>query len=270
MVGTVEQLIALVAYGNAYLNNGYNLENFYPDHSVFQICNALIFVDVKKFLRVTESPVAENPNQWLSWLKENGCRRLYIGYEPTPAPQLPDYLSAAFVGGGGTWYVASVFSKSADYWLNRWEVTDLKAADNKIWKVTYGRVATKKPLPEFTGRELTSCKTEFESILKQIEAFALRHDLDYFAKCFRDSLVALSSDDAMNSGYHKDLLPDAGFSLEAKQLIAASSLAWVFGGMGSWNDLGFDGGEQREYERLSKELYSIINLSVERSVNSSV
>jgi len=267
MVGTLAQLIALVSNGNAYLGACDDLQNFYPNNSTFKFCNSIIFVDMKKFLRVTETRVANNPCEWLSWLKHHYCRRLYLRYAATHDPQLPDHLSVAFAGGGGTWYVVSAFPNSVDYWLNRWEVTDRNAPDKKIWTVTYRRVATQKPKLETLINDLSPCKKRFESVLKQVEAFAARNDLDYFAQCFQNGLEALASDNPMIL-YHEDLLPDVGFSLEAKQLIAAASAAWVFGGMGSWNDLGFDGEEQNEYERLSKELYAIINLSIERSVNS--
>lgn len=268
MVGTLAQLIALVSYGNAYLKADREPKNFYPENSTFQFCNSVVFVDVKKFFRVTETEVAADPLRWLSWLKEGNCRGLYLTYTPTPDPQLTDHIAVAFVGGGGTWQVAAVFSKSVHYWLCRWEVTESETSDNKIWKVTYGRVAAKKPVSELFSKELSPYKKKFESALQQIVVFADRQGLGGFAKSFRDGLDALSSSEPMSRCYHRDLLPDTGFGLEAKQLIGASCAAWVFGGMGSWSDLSFDGEDQNEYERLSKELYAVINSSVEKSVNS--
>jgi hypothetical protein len=41
-------------------------------------------------------------------------------------------------------------------------------------------------------------------------------------------------------------------------MLDAAQSAWVFGGMGSWNDLGFAGAEQKEYERVSKHLYAAL------------
>jgi hypothetical protein len=268
MNGTLAQLIALVSYGNAYLNGAYVPQNFYPDNSTFKFCNAVTFVEVKKFLQVTETEFAVDPNEWFSRLKGLGCRRLSLRYTPTPNPQLPDYLSVAFVGGGGKWHIAAIFSNSADRWLSRWQVTDQNAPDNRIWKVDYGRVSKNEPLPELSDGELSSCKDRFERVLKQIEAFAVGHNLEHFAKCFQKGIDSLSTDDPTSFGYAEGLLPNEGFSLEAKQLIAGTSAAWVFGGMGSWNDLGFDGDEQSKYERLSKDLYSIMNESVEQSANS--
>ena len=268
MVGNLSQLVTLVSHGNLFLTGKSKLENFYPGNSAFIYCNSVVFVDDKKFLRTTETEIAENPTQWLSWLKNNHCRKLALGYAPSNNPEFPDHMSVAFVGGGGRWMMFSIFSKLADYWLERWQVTNIDAPDRRIWKVTYGRVARNKPAPALPDDSLSSFKAELESVLKQIEVFAREHDLDHFAKCFRDGLDALESTDPLNLGWQKDLLPSEGLSLQATQLMGAACIAWVFGGMGSWNDLGFDHNEEGDYQRLSKQLYSIINRSVEHSVNS--
>jgi hypothetical protein len=269
MVGTLAQLVALIAHGNAFLDTGHEAQDFYPSNSTFQFCNKVGFVKVKKLFGVKEFEVARTPVDWFSFLKANGCRRLSLLYSPSSNPPFPDHKLAGLVGGGGTWYIASGFSGHADYWIGRWEVTDRNAADRRIWKVTYDRVAENAKSPEFQTYSLSSCEDKLEDTLKQTEAFALKHKLDFWAGRFRDGLDALASEDPISLTYHKDLLPPEGYSLEAKRLLAASSRAWVFGGMGSWNDLGFeDKSENEEYERLSKELYAAINLCVERGANS--
>ena len=269
MVGTLAQLIALVSHGNAFLNEGHEARDFYPSNSTFQFCNEVHFVRLKKLFKVKEIEVARNPNDWFILLKDSNSLRLVLRYSPTSKSQFPDYKLAGLVGGGGTWYIASIFPQQADYWIGRWEVTNQNAPDNNIWKVTYGRVAEKEKLPQIQNDYLSSYKDKLEDILKQIEAFALKHSLDFWAQSFRNGLEALASNDPIRLTYHKDLLPHEGYSLDAKRLVAASSQAWVFGGMGSWNDLGFeDASEHQEYERLSQELYAAINLCVERGVNS--
>jgi hypothetical protein len=55
--------------------------------------------------------------------------------------------------------------------------------------------------------------------------------------------------------------------LEAKQLLGAVQAAWVFGGMGSWNDLGFDGDDQQEYDKLSIELFLLLNQAICSAIN---
>lgn len=59
--------------------------------------------------------------------------------------------------------------------------------------------------------------------------------------------------------YHPDMLPQTGYSVEARQLLAMATRSWVFGGMGSWNDVGFgDPDVQAEYEEITSRLYGAV------------
>ncbi len=44
MTGTLAQLIALTAYGNAYLTTGNLPDDFYPSNTTFQFCKTVDFV----------------------------------------------------------------------------------------------------------------------------------------------------------------------------------------------------------------------------------
>src|SRR5258708_16386767 len=71
--------------------------------------------------------------------------------------------------------------------------------------------------------------------------------------------------------YHPDVLPADGYSLSARQLMAASVAAFVFGGMGSWNDTGFADREmQARYERVTRQLYIAVMDGLVTAVNASV
>jgi hypothetical protein len=43
----------------------------------------------------------------------------------------------------------------------------------------------------------------------------------------------------------------------------------VFGGMGSWNDMGFEGSDQREYDRVSELLFTALNETIQTAANAS-
>ncbi len=65
------------------------------------------------------------------------------------------------------------------------------------------------------------------------------------------------------------MVPAAGYSLDARQLLAMASRAWVFGGMGSWNDIGFtDAARNEEYRRVSQELYRAVTDAIRDAANS--
>jgi len=70
-------------------------------------------------------------------------------------------------------------------------------------------------------------------------------------------------------GYHQDLAPTGFLSEEAAVLLDACQTAWVFGGMGSWNDLWFEGEDQGIYERVSERLFEAVNAGIEQAATSS-
>jgi hypothetical protein len=57
-------------------------------------------------------------------------------------------------------------------------------------------------------------------------------------------------------------------SLVAKQLLGAAQHGWVFGAMGSWNDIGFQGQDGEEYLQVSDQLYDLLNRAICAAVNS--
>ena len=65
-----------------------------------------------------------------------------------------------------------------------------------------------------------------------------------------------------------DFIPRNCLSIEAEQLISACFTGWVFGGMGSWNDMAFGREMEEEYHRVSDLLYTAICNAIVAAVNS--
>jgi hypothetical protein len=60
-----------------------------------------------------------------------------------------------------------------------------------------------------------------------------------------------------------------GYSLEARRLVAAAVRSWVFGGMGSWNDIGFsDPALLSVYNSVSEDLYMSVIEGFRDGINS--
>ena len=110
-----------------------------------------------------------------------------------------------------------------------------------------------------------------EALLIEIEEFACRHDeLRGFVAYFRRAAEVLHAPNPLASTYHSDLARDADILLEAQQFLAAVQLAWVFGGMGWWNDTSFrDPAVQAMYMDLSDRLFELLNRALCEAVNSS-
>lgn len=272
MTGTLAQIITLTAFGNDFLKNGKTPTDFNVANTTFQFCNRVDFSEFRKqffFSKAKRKVVAENPTNWFEYVKAGGCKRLRLYYEHSKDQSFAkDYKLAGLVGGGGTWFIEAVYDKYSNYWANRWEVTRQNASDNKIWTVNYGMIVEKQHTNNLQiGHE--TAKNSLRQTLTEIADFAFKHDLPRWGEQFDNAKLTLDSSSPEKNYYHKDLIPMDKYPLTAKQLLFSAGSSWVFGGMGSWNDLGFDSKENNAtYERLSEQLYANINDAIIAATNS--
>jgi hypothetical protein len=265
--GTIAQAAALAIFGNDILR-GYSRENFWPASTVFKFCKAVRFVALSgEATRPKESPFAEDPMQWITRLRDEGTTRLHIHAVAHNDPGISDRMSVGFVGGGGRWLIETQQARASDVWQSRWQVENKDDPDQKIWDVAYFRIDQGRQHIPLQTKNLTALRQDLMMVLSGIEAFAARQKLEHFAGTFRKATDLLSSDHPLSETYHSDLAPTPAMPLEAKQLLGAVQAAWVFGGMGSWNDLGFDRDDQREYDALSGELFLLINQTLCSAIN---
>lgn len=263
MTGSLLQLMALVAHGNCYLQSSYLEHDFYPSNPVFQGCNAVTFVySGKPINQIT------NPTEWFSRLKQNSCQQIYLSYSSIQNSGLPEHIAAAFANGGGNWFIIANFNNYAVYWNEHWQINDNQAHRKKIWSVTYKEVLSNEPIFKCPKDKLSTEHQLLTDILERIERFAIKNNYHSFANFFQDGLKALTSNNPTSFNLAKGLFPNNGYSLQAKQIIVASCLSWVFGGMGSWNDIPIKEEDICDYRKLTRELYSIINRCIEKGINS--
>ncbi|WP_157578413.1 hypothetical protein [Rudaea cellulosilytica] len=270
MQGTIAQIVALVVQGNAYIRSADQAVAFPAAHSTLAFCEFVKFVDLRRSgAGLSETAFAADPASWIEKLRQNEVQSIRMAYMPSGETQTgpTDRMLVGFVGGGGHWLLKTAGPKGSDYWEGRWVVGDQNRSDRKIWQVTYGRIAVNQPSQLGPPADLESLKRRLVKNLKEISAFARHHNLDGFAKAFEAGLSHLESSSPGNGLHHNDML-SSRMPLTAAQLLSAAQSAWVFGGMGSWNDLGFEGNEQRKYDNLSEELYRLLNDSIVAAANS--
>ncbi len=274
MQGTIAQIIALTLEGNAALR-GIASSGLGQTHSTMSFCEFVRFVDLTRTpTGWPERPVADEPSTWFQYLKDRGVTSLRLMYGPSNDPNVDgngvtDRMLVGFVGGGGRWLIQASKPGTSDYWEARWTMGDQRRTDHRIWRVTYGRIARSRPIEAAGQVDLRVIRERFHGVLVEIRAFAVKQDLAGFANCFTKGLDDLDSESPAN-GFHKELLNASLLPVSAIQLLSAAQSSWVFGGMGSWNDLGFDGQDQAIYERLSEELYTVVNQAIVAAANSSV
>ncbi len=271
MNGPLAQIVVLVTYGNDLLKNGRTSIDLYPKNSTFQFCDQVDFREFRRsFLlqKTNETVVAADPNKWFERLKIEGCKELRLYFEHSNGRSFAkDYKLAGLVGGGGTWFIEAIYDDRSDAWVGQWMVTDQDHPDRKIWSVKYGRVVTGQQTKNLQI-DLSKTKEKLGQTLADIADFAFKHNLEGWGRQFEKAGLILQSNDPGKSYYHWDLIPVHNYSLIAKQVLFAAGTGWVFGGMGSWNDLGFRGDDNMIYEKLSEQLYSSINEAIIAAVNS--
>jgi hypothetical protein len=270
MNGPIAQIVALTCHANAFLR-GMPVPAFFPGNSTCKFCDWVKFVTVSKTLlgKSRESAVAQNPNDWFQHLKIGGTLGVRLSCTPQNKPDIPDRMSSAFVGGGGTWAMEALRARGkSGFWLARWQVWNQNAPDRRIWRVDYGLVS-ETISGEVRHANLELAQKRFRSALAEIHSFSEKHGCRGFTACFARAIETLDSDGAKRHGYHKDLVVDGVVPGVAEGLLDAAQSAWVFGGMGSWNDLGFGGAEQTEYDRVSQQLFSVLNETTQFAANSS-
>ncbi|WP_195338260.1 hypothetical protein, partial [Alistipes onderdonkii] len=167
----IAQVIAIIGYGNDYLQVG-NLLYDFDSNCIFQYCKSVDFIYQKKkglFSKKVEMLVADSPTGWFKYLNEKGCLKLRLHFK---SQRPDDYMTAGFVGGGGIWLIETVFEDHSDFWNAEWSSINQNAPDNKIWQVKYKCISKDRPTID-KQYDLLEIKTRLKNSLTRIESFAL-------------------------------------------------------------------------------------------------
>lgn len=246
MNGEVAFDLALVMAGNTFLAGSDPGE--IADPGLWQSTAETRYIDCVRFEAPTGKStfwlgppeVADSPGAWFAFLKGEGTVGLRL--RRVAGEMGRNRMLAGFSGGGEQRMIETVRADGADLWRCAWEV-GRQDQEGRIWRVTCTRVARGWPAPPVPDRSLDALADDLRGALTDIKAFADSQDgLENWSEIFAGALEAL-----------------AGEGEPARRLMDACAAAWVFGGMGSWNDMGFDGGVQAQYDRVSERLYALVS-----------
>lgn len=260
MTGTLSQLITLTSYGNEHLRNGNIASDFYPKHDAFRSCRSVKFQSIipDKSGENQQYPIAETPIHWFAYLKNENCKRIRLHHH---VKEENDHQLAGFIGGGGATILETNHGDFSIFWLSKWEYV------NDKWQVTYVS-SLKRYQPTDWHYDVGDTHARLGDVLTRIRDFAQNNKEGHWAKIFDKALQALSETTPdMTERQASRILPENYASLN-KQLLLAASRSFVFGGMGSWNDVYFSDEEiYDQYRTLSGELYQTMMQAVICSVN---
>jgi hypothetical protein len=259
MNGHIANAVAIVCAGNQYLA-GKDIAGFWPGAPVFNFMKLVEFRHPPASGNDTdEYPlVAANPMQWFAALKPwcVGLRLHNVKPARGPTQQIgtPDRMLAGMVGGGQRWLIEAVGKTESEIWEAFHRVGDRNDPERRIWMCTH-ILQGRSPRAEIEADilQLDEAVSRFRAALTRIEAYAREEKLDNWEQIFREAAATI--DAGKPTIEQGDMARFTGFDDREAAIFEACSRAWVFGGMGSRNDLG--GGER--YDEVSQSLYETLN-----------
>jgi len=269
MNGHIANAVALVCAGNRFLA-GNDIEGFWPNAPVFKFMKLVEFRHPPSSGKDADDHplVASDPMDWFDTLKP-WCRGLRLhSVIPTRGPNqqldTPDRMLAGFVGGGQRWLIEAAGETESEIWEAFYRLGDRNDPERRIWKCTH-ILQGKSPRSEADAEpvlKLDEAVTRFRKALVHIETYARDEKHDDWAEIFNEATAVI--DAGKPTIEQGGMARFTGFNDAQAAVFEATSRAWVFGGMGSWNDLG--GGER--YDRVSQALYETLNDCIAALANS--
>jgi hypothetical protein len=261
----IAQFVALTCYATAALL-GRTVPDFFPRNSTCRFCDSVEFVRPARhgLVDVPTGRVANTPDAWFGHLKATAVSGVRLSRALSGFPKLASIV--AFVE---AWNMEAVQrdGRSAR-WTSRWEVWNQKAPKRRIWRVCYSRGVEQRASAS-SATPLAPLVDGLRLVLGDIHGFAKRNKLGGFTDSFARAIETIDSRGQKLHGYHRDLAPEGCLPALATCLLDACQSAWVFGGMGSWNDLGFHGTAQAEYTQVTKRLRFTVCEVIEAAANAS-
>ena len=265
MQGPIAQALALTCVGNSYLR-GEDVSGFWPEASVFRFSKGCDFREVDGD---RDTLIAADPLVWFETLR--GARGLLLHTAPRPrgpGQTIPinERQSAGFVGGGPAWIIEAVGAEQSTLWQGHDRLGDRGDPQQKIWLNTY-LLSARTKLETHQRMALADASRTLEKALREIETLA-RDLAPAWSETFASARASLNADKP-DAFYYADIADCARFSVEQRQILGAVSMGWVFGGMGSWNDMAAPEARAAEYERVSEELFCALIDAICALANSS-
>jgi hypothetical protein len=253
--------LALVAVGNAAMA-GRDVSGFYPGDAIFRYTSSLDFMSPRQAGSLAH--VASGPVDWFAKLKKRECRGLRLHKAPMQRNQkmghIDERLLVGMVGGGPRWLIETVYPDHSELWEGFDRIGDKDAPDKKIWLSAYVLIGEAASAESFdTG--VRAAAVDLRDALLMAEAVAREIQGAPFVDVFVAARATLAGK-AQDQPYPLEFLRYTQLKPDVERLLKTAGRAWVFGAMGSWNDLGVEAALKPRYESASKALFSALQRAV--------
>ena len=249
MNSELAQLCALVSHGNAFLSGqAAGPPELFPTNRTFDFVRDVCFVlDAERELHGT--------TPWFEMLREDACERMSLGISRAMPP-----FAVAF-GGGGVWHIHTGGRLTRRAWYGKWEYDG--DFEDQPWRITYVTISCTE---RHQQTSIALARDQLAAALEVAETFDRTAGVGFVDYFVRARQLLAAPDPATK--VTRDLLPEAGYNLEARQLLAAGATSWVFGGMGWWNDFwSEDPSVDRQHEQITQTLFAAVLDAIESAIN---
>ena len=251
--------LALVTVGNAVLRKR-DASGFWPNDPMFRYTASLDFMTPRENGNLAHA--AAGPDVWFKKLASRGCTGLRMHSAPMRQdPKLgpiPEHKLVGMVGGGPRWLIEPVYGDHSELWEGFDRVGDKDAADKKIWLTAYVLIGEAQSAPKVDA-DIRGASLDLRAALTAIEKVARSMPDAPFADAFAGARAAL---EGKGGAPPPDFVRFTALKPEAVRLLQAAGGAWVFGAMGSWNDLSPDATLKPRYQQTSKDLFVALQRAV--------
>ncbi|MCC9044456.1 hypothetical protein LNQ81_17445 [Myroides sp. M-43] len=264
---SILQMVSIVSYSNAYLNDQLpEISN--QGEKISMYCNKVLFhipVVGHENQYTTQAPI-----DWFLSLKYRGVKQVKLFYKKVTHNNRPENISAGFDGGTGIWMVEVVLEERSEFWYSKWEVDEdkRKLDSDRVWNVIYKQAPISILPSEYYNIEDQS--KELALILTELVSFCKTAEFSNWQSIFSGALHVLTQGKPSVETYLKDMIVEGMYANEALALMEASDRSYVFGGKGSWSDIGTLQSVElnQKYMTLSERLYINLNKSIIAFANS--
>ncbi|MFW9920926.1 MAG: hypothetical protein ACFFED_15100 [Candidatus Thorarchaeota archaeon] len=252
----IERLIALVTYANAILKG--RADTFDIDILIGHHCYNMEFIEPHSSnIPGSTKIIAANANKWISYLRDGNAEKVLLHFRKVNQFSLPDHITAAFIGGGSEWLIEVRYPSGSNLYTSATQGSGGRKDQVALIDRNFSQ--------SWASPSVIETRRALDEILGLLTDFAKEHEhSSHWSRTFEAAREAL----AESQNQDLEFIPEGIYSLEAHHLIAAGFRSWVFGGMGSWNDMSFNDDAHEKYTVLTEQLYQAICSAFVAGVNS--
>ena len=252
------QLIALAAHGTAWLRSSVRSSPPVLDAKNSAFKNVRVRFELRSAVD-TDPLTATTIPEWLQQLRVRNVDRIMLAPidadEPGEHQPLAPHLTVAFAG-GTQWRFLVTSPRSVELWTARWRNRS-SVLEGTYWSEALFESSAQLEHVAPNYLDVVEATRRLSAWLREAADFARTRNLEPWAEQFELALKRGMETKPILPSFC-DLLP-VDHPDSAKRLLAEALEAWVFGGMGSWNDVLITGDTDRaKYDKLTSSLYAAV------------